>query len=121
MKTRDQSRIASLLALLVGIWTILSPVWLSVGAGATTSLIITGAVIIVASVAQYFTDYAVPSWIMGVAAVWLFISAFVFGVGTGAAWSMVLSAIAVVILAYWDGIEVTQLHTGSDHRHHAAL
>lgn len=121
MKTRDQSRLASLLALLVGIWTILSPIWLTPSAGATTSLIITGAVIIVASVVQYFTDYAVPSWIMGLAAVWLFISVFVFGVGTGAAWSMILSAIAVVILAYWDGIEVTQLHTGTNRHHHAAL
>lgn len=108
MKTRDQSRLASLLSLLVGIWVALSPIWMTMSAGAIISTIITGLVIIAASLVQYFTKNTIPSWIMGAAAVWLFISTLTFTMSAGAVWSGILSAIATAALAYWDGFEATQ-------------
>ncbi len=117
MKTRDQSRLASSLTLLVGLWVVLSPMWISVSSDALASVIITGLVIVAASIAQYFWDSVVPSWIMGLAAVWLFVSTLVYGVSAAAAWSQILAAVAVVALAYWDGVEVAHLRQdGTHHR-----
>jgi hypothetical protein len=116
MKTRDQSRLASLLMLLAGIWLVVSPIWISVGGGALASLIITGLVVIVASVVQYFWANIIPSWVMGLAALWLVVSAITYGVGAAAAWSQIISAVVVAILAYWDGVEITHLQHGNRHR-----
>lgn len=117
MKTRDQSRLASLLTLLVGIWVVLSPMWISVSGGALASVIITGLVIVAASIAQYFWSSVAPSWIMGLAAVWLFLSTLVYTISADAAWSQILAAIAVAALAVWDGVEVTHLqHDSTQHR-----
>lgn len=115
MKDLSQARLASLLALLVGIWVLISPIWIGMSSGAQVSTVITGIVIIVASIVQYFVKSSIPSWINGIAAVWLFISTFVFSVSAGAAWSFILSAIATVILASWDGVEMehfAQTHHG---------
>jgi hypothetical protein len=117
MKTRNQSMLASGLILLVGLWTLLSPLWISMESAALVSTLITGAVIIVASVVQYFVSSTVPSWITGVAALWLLLSAIIFGVSSAAAWSLILSAIAVASLAYWDGSEISQLQNSGE-RHH---
>lgn len=106
MKDLDQSRLASLLAFLVGLWVLLSPIWISMPSGAVVSTIITGVIIAAMGIIQAVVRSSVPSWIMGLAAVWLFLSIFVFGVGAGAAWSMLLSAVAMIILASWDGVEV---------------
>lgn len=120
MKTRNQSRLASVLSLLVGIWVVLSPIWTSLSGGALASTIITGIVIMAASVAQYFWNNVVPSWIMGLAAVWLLISTMLYAVSAAAAWSQILSAIAVAVLAYWDALEVTHLQSSDKHHHIAA-
>jgi uncharacterized membrane protein (UPF0136 family) len=119
MNNLGQSRLASVVALLVGAWVAISPIWISVTGGALTSVIITGIVIAVAGLVQLFWKNAIPSWISGLAAVWLFISAFAFSnMGTSAMWSMVVSAIAVFILAFWDGMEVTQYNQHVS-QHHA--
>ena len=116
---RSQSRVASVLTLLVGIWVAISPIWISVTGGALVSVIITGIVIALFGLVQYFWANTLPSWISGLAAVWLFISTFVFvGITTGAVWSQILSAIAVVILSYWDGYEVSQIQEYKT-QHHA--
>lgn len=108
MKTRDQTKLASLLSLVVGIWVAISPIWISMSAGAIISVIITGLVIIAASLVQLATTNTLPSWVMGVAAVWLFISTLILDVSAAAAWSQILAAIATAALAYWDGVEVTE-------------
>jgi uncharacterized membrane protein YuzA (DUF378 family) len=117
MKTRDQSRLASTISLLVGIWVLLSPIWISVTGGALTSIIITGIVIIAASVVQYFTVNTIPSWVVGVASLWLLLSAVVFGVSAAAGWSQILAAIVGLLSAYWDGFEMTSMNTNQRHHH----
>lgn len=114
----SQSRFASVVMLLVGVWVAISPIWISVTGGALTSVIITGIVIALAGLVQYFWKSSVPSWIAGLAAIWLFISAFVFGVSAGAAWNQVIFAVAAFLLAYWDGFEMTQVEHSS-HAHQA--
>lgn len=113
MRARDQSRLASMLTLLVGIWVAISPIWISVSGGALTSVIATGVVIALFGVIQYFWESALPSWIVGLAAVWLFVSAFIFSssvISNGAMMNQILSAVAAFVLAYWDGIEITHVH-----------
>lgn len=117
MKTRDQSRLASLLTLLIGVWAVLSPIWISVSGGALASVIITGLVIVAASAVQYFWNNIALSWVIGIAAAWLFLSALLYSISAGAAWSQILSAVAIGVLAYWDGIEVTHLEHDNKHHH----
>jgi hypothetical protein len=122
MRERDQSRLASVLTLLVGIWVAISPIWISVSGGALVSVIATGVVIALFSLVQYFWENALPSWIMGLAAVWLFVSAFVFSsnvISGGAMVNQILSAVAAFALAYWDGIEITHVHELHEQRHAA--
>lgn len=115
MNERNQSRLASVLTLLVGIWVAISPIWLPMQGGAVASAIITGSVIALFSIIQYFWANTFPSWIMGLAAIWMFISSFFFGTSGGAQLSLILSAIATFILSYWDGFEVAETN-----RHHMA-
>jgi len=117
MKDRDQSRLASGLAILLGIWVAISPIWISTPGGALTSVIITGCVIAAMGIVQYFTENSIPSWLMGLAAIWLFITAFAFGLASGTIWNLALSAIATFILATWDGVETEEVRQ----HHHAPL
>lgn len=115
MKNRDQSRLASILSLLVGIWVLLSPIWISVSGADLASVIIVGIVMILASAVQFYTETVVPSWIVGVAAVWLFISTFIFSSSTASAYSQIISAILAFAFAFWDGVEVAEVR---QHHHH---
>lgn len=117
MKTRDQSRLANSLTLLVGLWVALSPMWVPVSGAALVSVVVTGLVIVAASIVQFFTVSTLPSWTMGAAAAWLLVSAVFYGVGLAAMWSQVLSALAVIGLAYWDGVEVSHMHHEVKHHH----
>lgn len=76
---------------------------------------IVGAIVIIFSILQYFFRNITPSWINGIAAIWLFVSVFVYGMGAGASWSAVLAALVIVVLSFWDGIEL-----GQTVRHHLA-
>jgi len=109
MKNRDQSKLASILSLLVGIWVLISPIWIAVSGAALTSLIIVGIVMIIASAVQFYTENVIPSWIVAIAAVWLFVSTFVFGVGTAAVYSQIISAILAFAFAVWDGVEIADI------------
>lgn len=111
MEVRSQSRLASVLSLLVGLWVLLSPIWVTVSGAAFVSVIIVGIIMIIAAATQLFLDNTVPSWINGVLAVWLLLSAFIFGVGSAATTSQVISAVLAFIFAYWYGMEVNELHT----------
>lgn len=115
MQDRDQSMLASVLSLVAGVWIAISPIWLSMSGGQRTSVIITGVVIALASLAQLGMRNAMPSWVNAVAAVWLFISALVFTAGTAAIWNEVIAAIVVFLLAGWDGAEVNHFN-----QHHIA-
>jgi hypothetical protein len=113
-----QSRFASVLMVLAGVWLVTSPAWISVTGTALTSLLITGGVITLAGLVQYFWKASLPSWIAGLAAVWLLVSTFVFTISTAAVWSQAVSAVVALALAYWDGFEVVQYR---QHRSHALM
>jgi hypothetical protein len=111
----NQSRFASVVMLLVGIWVAISPIWVSVTGGAQTSVIITGIVIALCGLAQYFWRSTLPSWIAGLAAIWLFLSTFGYDVSTAATWNQVIFAIVTFVLAFWDGVEVNQVQHHTPH------
>ena len=107
MESLRQSRIASVLAILLGAWLMVSPAFISITGGALTSVMIVGAVMALAGLGQLFTKSSLPSWVIGLAAVYLFISAFAFSVSNAVTWNEVLSAIGAFILATWDGMEIS--------------
>lgn len=115
MNEKRQSTVASIIILLVGVWLVLSPIWVVLSTGAAVSTIIVGAIMALAGLVQLFWEQSIPSWISGLAAVWLFISAFAFDIGTGGMWSLIVSSVAVFILSYWDGFEVSRLHRAHAH------
>lgn len=110
MERLSQSRLASVLTALTGIWLMLSPIWISVTGGALTSLLITGGVMIVFSLIQIFWENTFPSWINALAAVWLFISAFGFSVSSAVMANEIIFAVIAFILATWDGVEMGEVH-----------
>lgn len=114
-----QSRFASVLMVLTGVWLITSPAWISITGGALVSVLVTGSVIALAGLVQYFWRASAPSWIAGLAAVWLLVSTFVLTMSTAAAWNLVITAVVTLAIAYWDGFEVVQ----SQHNrgHHATM
>lgn len=115
MESLSQSRLASVLTLVVGVWLVLSPLFISITGGALTNILIVGGVIALAGLVQLiWTGSTLPSWIAALAAVWLFIAAFAFSVSNAMAWNEVIAAIVAFILSTWDGMEVSQVQ----HREH---
>lgn len=115
MQSLSQSRLASVLTMLVGVWLIISPLFISITGGALTNILIIGAIIALAGLVQLvWTGSTLPSWVSALAAIWLFIAAFAFSVGSAVAWNEVISAIVAFILSTWDGMEVSQVR----HREH---
>jgi hypothetical protein len=88
----------------------LSPLFISVTGAALSSLLITGAVMIVFGLVQLFWDNSLPSWINALAAVWLFVSAFTFTVSNAVVWNQVVTAVIVFALAMWDGAEIGEVN-----------
>jgi hypothetical protein len=116
----NQSRTASVLTVIAGLWIALSPIFISVSVSgfALWSVIVLGTIIAVAGLAQLFWENILPSWIGGIAAVLLFILAIIpMNLSATAVWNMLISAIVVFVLAIWDDIEVTHL-VGEDRRSH---
>lgn len=116
MQSLSQSRVASVLTIVVGAWLLLSPLAISITGAALVNLLIVGGVMAVAGLVQLFWMNTFPSWITALAAIWLFIAAFAFSVSTGAAWNQAISAIVAFILATWDGVEVSEVQR----EHHAS-
>lgn len=110
MDAKLQMRVASLLTLLLGIWVVISPVFISVTGAGLYSTIITGAALGVLSLVQLFWHNSLPSWINGLAGVWLVVSAFVLTVSTAMTWSLIVAGVLAIILATWDGNEVEQVY-----------
>lgn len=115
MKDVIQSRVASGLSALAGVWLILTPLTISMRGAALKSILITGIVIVLASLIQMFWFNTIPSWVNAVSALWLFISAFALKMSTAAAWNLVIVAILIFALATWDGVEANEVQ-----RHHHA-
>lgn len=116
MKTKTQTVVASVLEVLVGAWVMLVPVFTSVTGGALVSILISGGVIAAAGLVQLFWENVLPSWVDGIFAAWIFVSAIVFTVSTAVVWNLVLASIAALLIALWDGVEVSELHQ-SHHQH----
>lgn len=105
----NQSRVASVLMLLTGIWIATSPIWISVTGGVAASLIAAGSAIGLAGIVQFFTRSALPSWAAGLAAVWLLVSTLVFDMSDASVWNHAIVAGVTLLLAFWDGFEITQV------------
>lgn len=115
MESLAQSRLASALTLLAGIWVAISPIWFTMTSAGQTSTIIVGIIIALAGLVQLFWTNTFPSWIAALAAIYLFISAFSYNVSTASTWNLVISAIVTFILATWDGVEMNDVR-----QHHMA-
>ncbi|HVX58624.1 MAG TPA: hypothetical protein VG964_02715 [Candidatus Saccharimonadales bacterium] len=116
MRDLTQSRVASGLTILLGGWLALSPIWISVSGWALASVLAVGGFMVLMGLVQLFIEDNLPSWLAGIAAVWLFASAYIFDVSDSVVWNQVLSSVAAVILAFWDGIEITHAHDRHQHR-----
>lgn len=116
MQDLSQSRFASTIALLAGVWAMLSPIWITMSSGMKSNVIITGAIIALMSLIQLGWKNITPSWINALAAVWLFISGFMFNATAASTWSQVITAIVVFIMATWDGAEIAHFNN----QHHAS-
>lgn len=117
MKSESQARLASTLTALAGGWLLVTPLFISMTGAALTSILISGAIIALAGLAQLtWTENTLPSWISALAAIWLFITAFAYTVSTAAAWNQAITAVVAFVLASWDGVEVS--HVRDDHQRH---
>jgi hypothetical protein len=110
MERLSQSRLASSLTVILGAWIMISPIFISITGAALTSLLITGAVMIVFGIVQLAWENSLPSWVNALAAIWLFASAFTFTVSTAVMWNQVISAIVAFLLSTWDGVEMGEVH-----------
>lgn len=115
MRDVIQSRVASGLSALAGIWLLLTPLVISMRGAALKSILITGVIVVLASLIQMFWFNTIPSWVNAVTALWMFISAFALKMSTAASWNLVIMAILVFALASWDGVEANEVQ-----RHHHA-
>lgn len=115
MDNRLRSRVASVLAAGVGVWLVLSTLFIALSGGALMSALVTGGTIAVAGVMQLFWKDALPSWVTGMAGLWLLASIVIFGVTGAALWNLAISAVAAILLAGWDGLEVEQMQHHHSH------
>ena len=109
MERLSQSRLASVLMVLLGAWVMISPAFISITGAALVSLLITGGVIIVFGLIQLAWENTLPSWVNGLAAIWLFVSAFIFTVSTAVMWNQIISAVVAFVLSTWDGVEMGEV------------
>jgi|SRR5579883_2236812 len=112
-----QTRVASVLIAAVGIWLLVSPLFIATTGGALISTLAVGGVLGLAGIVQFFWENAIPSWVSGLAAAWLAVSAVVFSMDSALLWSTGLAAAATFLLALWDGIEVDQVAQEHAHVH----
>lgn len=116
MESLSQSRLASVLTIVVGAWVMISPLFISITGGALTNIMIVGGILVLAGLVQLVWTSTLPSWVSALAAVWLFIAAFTFsGVSNAVSWNEVISAIVAFMLSTWDGVEISHVQ----HTHHA--
>lgn len=112
MDTQMQSRLAGLLTAVVGVWLLMTPLFLAMTGAALVNILVIGAIIAFAGLVELFWKNTLPSWLGALAAVWLFLSILLFDMSGAAAWNMVISAIVAFVLSVWDGAEVGRLERG---------
>lgn len=112
MDTQMQSRLAGLLTAVVGLWLLMTPLFITMSGAALVNILVVGALIAAAGLVELFWKNTLPSWLGALAAVWLFVSLLLFDMSSGAAWNMAISAIITFVLSVWDGAEVSQLERG---------
>ena len=104
-----QTRIASLLTAVVGVWLLISPLFIAITGGALVSTFIVGGILVAAGIVQFFWENTVPSWVSGLTAIYMAVSAVAFSMSGGVLWSTLAAAAAAFLLALWDGAEVDQV------------
>ena len=112
-----QWRVASVLAVAVGVWLLVSPLFIAMTGTILINTLVVGGIITLAGLAQLIWENTIPSWVSGIAAVWLMVSAVVFSVSGAALWSQLIAAAAAFLLAAWDGFEVDQVSQQHVHAH----
>ncbi len=110
MEHKDQIRVASLLTAILGVWILLSPLFISVTGVALVNTLIIGALFAILGMLQLFVHNSVPSWVNGFAGMWLVVSAFVFSVSGSMAANLIITGLVGVILALWDTNEVEETY-----------
>lgn len=113
MDTTMQSRVAGILTAVVGLWLLMTPLFIAMSGAALANILVVGALIAFAGLVELFWKNTLPSWLGAVAAVWLFVSILLFDMSSNAAWNMAISAIIAFVLSVWDGAEISQLERGS--------
>lgn len=116
MNDVSQSRLASILTVVVGAWLMASPLFIAVSGAALVNVLVVGVIIALAGLLQLIWDTTMPSWISALAALWLVVSAFIFSADAAFVWSAVISAVIAFALAVWDGVEVN--HMQHDRQRH---
>ena len=115
MNDLTQSRTASVLSFLLGVWLMLSPIWISITGAALTSLLFTGGVIVAASAVQFFFKNPAPSWFVSIAAIWLFVSVLIYDVSNAVVWNQTVGAVVAFILSLWDSVEMAEVQERRAH------
>lgn len=114
MKDVMQTRIASVLTAVLGLWLLLSPTFITTTGGALASTLVAGSVLTLAGIVELFWKNTVPSWISGLTAAWLLVSTSVFGMADALFWDTIAAAAIAFMAAIWDGIEISKVAQ----RHH---
>jgi hypothetical protein len=111
MESLTQSRFASALTFLAGVWVATSPAYITMSTAAQTNTIIVGVVIALAGLVQMFWTNVLPSGLGMLAAVYLFVSAFVYNISTADRWNLLIAAVVTFLLTSWDGAEISDVRT----------
>ncbi|HEU4966950.1 MAG TPA: hypothetical protein VFT53_05770 [Candidatus Saccharimonadales bacterium] len=117
MDSLSQSRLASGLTVLTGIWLLVSPLIISISGAALVNILVIGAIFAAVGIVQVFWVNTIPGWVNALAAIWLFIAAFAFSASTLAAWNQALAGIVVFLLSVWDGLEISNAQARQHHAH----
>lgn len=117
MNDVTQTRIASVLTAALGVWLLLSPIFIATTGGALVSALVAGSILTLAGIVEFFWENTVPGWISGLTAVWVAISAVTFSMDGALFWNTILVAVAAVMVAIWDGVEVSKV--AEQHHTHA--
>ncbi len=103
-------RTASVITMIVGVWLVISPLFISITGGALVNQLVIGAIFFVLGVAQMVSRNTVASWLTGIAAIWIIASAFVLNLSTGSIWNEAVTGLVALAMAIWDGQAVTRLN-----------
>lgn len=114
MKDVTQTRIASVLTAALGVWLLVSPLFIETTNGALVSTLIAGSIFTLAGIVELFWENTVPSIVSGVTAVWMAISTITFNMTDALLWNTIIIAAAMLLVAIWDGIEIGKVAE----RHH---